>query len=169
MSTSNPRGGHRSQHSLSELEHQGSWVEAPQQSTPAQPSARGPSPQELELLPAQRVPGRDSSTRDLTELEQQGSFTLTPDQSQSQLGNLDATQTAQTELTLGAEMARELARRKGAQAELERQYSQLQLHHQQVRLTSTSHVKGHAPAVEEQQTVFRLCVLDSTEGSTYDI
>ena len=134
MSGLNPRGGHRSQHSLSELEHQGSWVEAgpPQQGFPSQPSARGPSPQEVELVAAQAAPGRDSPTRDLTELEQQGSFTLTSDPSQVQQGNSNPAQAGQAEAIAGAEMARELARRKGAQAELERQYSQLQLQHQQV-------------------------------------
>jgi len=136
MSGLNPRGGHRSQHSLSELEHQGSWVEAgpPQQGFPSQPSVRGPSPQELELVAAQAAPGRDSPTRDLTELEQQGSFTLTSDSSQVQQGNPNPAQAGQAEAIAGAEMARELARRKGAQAELERQYSQLQLQHQQVCL-----------------------------------
>ncbi len=134
MSGLNPRGSHRSQHSLSELEHQGSWVEAgpPQQGFPSQPCVRGPSPQELELVAAQAAPGRDSPTRDLTELEQQGSFTLTSDSSQAPQGNPNPAQAGQAEAIAGAEMARELARRKGAQAELERQYSQLQLQRQQV-------------------------------------
>ncbi len=134
MSGINPRGGHCPQHSLSELEHQGSWVEAspPQQGFPSQPSVRGPSPQELELVAAQGAPGRDSPTRDLTELEQQGSFTLASDPSQVQQGNPKPTQAGQAEPIAGAELARELACRKGAQAELERQYSQLQLQHQQV-------------------------------------
>lgn len=128
------RGNHRSQPSLTELEHQGSWVESssPQQDTPLQPPVRGPSPQELEQIAARQSHGRDSPTRDLTELEQQGSFTLTPDQSQNQLGNQVPPQAAQAESIQGAELAHELARRKGAQAELERQYSQLQLQHQQV-------------------------------------
>lgn len=128
------RGNHRSQPPLTELEHQGSWVESssPQQDTPLQPPVRGPTPQELEQIAAWQPHGRDSPTRDLTELEQQGSFTLTPDQSQTQLGILLPPQATQAEAVQGAELAHELARRKGAQAELERQYSQLQLQHQQV-------------------------------------
>lgn len=131
LSVPNPSGGHRSQHTLSEQEHQGSSAKAHStvQGSVAQPHLRGPSPQEVELVASHQATGRasptrDSPTRDLTELEQQGSFSLAPDTSQSQGGNLDGAG--------AADMAWELARRKGAQAELERQYSQLQLQHQQV-------------------------------------
>lgn len=139
LSAQNPRGGHRSQHTLSEQEHQGSSAKAHStvQGSVAQPHLRGPSPQEVELVASHQATAsstRDSPTRDLTELEQQGSFTLAPGPSQSQAGNLDGAG--------AADMAWELARRKGAQAELERQYSQLQLQHQQVHssclLRSTS-------------------------------
>lgn len=117
MSGLNPRGGHRPQHSLSELEHQGSWVEASpsQQGFPSQPSVRGPSPQELELVAAQAAPGRDSPTRDLTKLEQQGSFTLSSDPSQvqqGQQGNPNPAQAGQAEPIAGAELAHELARKR---------------------------------------------------------
>ena len=131
LSFPNPSGGHRSQHTLSEQEHQGSSAKAHStvQGSVAQAHLRGPSPQEVELVASHQAtgrasPSRDSPTRDLTELEQQGSFSLAPDTSQSQGGNLDGAG--------AADMAWELARRKGAQAELERQYSQLQLQHQQV-------------------------------------
>ena len=131
LAAQDPRGGHRSQHTLSEQEQQGSAAKASStvQGSAAQSLLRGPSPQELELLASHQPistasPTRDSPTRDLTELEQQGSFTLTPDPSQCQVGNMDGAE--------AAELAQELARRKGAQAELERQYSQLQLQHQQV-------------------------------------
>ena len=127
LSAQHPSCVHRSQHTLSEQEQQGSLTEA--QVSVAQPLLQGPSPQELELVASHPATGRvsptrDSPTRDLTELEQQGSFTLTPDASQSQVGNLGGNE--------AAELARDLARRKGAQAELERQYSELQLQHQQV-------------------------------------
>ena len=131
LAAQDPRGGHRSQHMLTEQEQQGSTAKASttEQGSVAQPLLRGPSPQELELVASHQPTGRapptrDSPTRDLTELEQQGSFTLTSDPSQDQAGNLDGAE--------AAELARDLARRKGAQAELERQYSQLQLQHQQV-------------------------------------
>ena len=131
LAAQNPRGRHRSQHTLSEQEQQGSAAKpfSTVQGSVAQPLLRGPSPQELELVANHQPSGsasptRDSATRDLTELEQQGSFTLTPDLPQRQAGNLDGAE--------AAELAQELARRKGAQAELERQYSQLQLQHQQV-------------------------------------
>lgn len=133
VSTQNPRGGHRSQHTLSEQEQQGSLGTAAHtaQGSMAQPLPRAPSPEELELVASQQATGggsaaRRSLTRDLTELEQQGSFTLARNPSQSQVENLRGAE--------AAELARELAQRKGAQAELERQYSQLQLQHQQVSL-----------------------------------
>ena len=156
MSGLNPRGGHLSQHSLSELEHQGSLVEAgpPQQGFPSQPSVRGPSPEELELVAAQAAPGRDSPTRDLTELEQQGSFTLTSDSSQVQQGTPNPAQAGQAEAIAGAEMARELARRKGAQAELERQYSQLQLQHQQVCISLLDNFFKSIKTVATREIIF---------------
>ena len=136
LAAQNPRGGHRSQHTLSEQEQQGSAAKPSStfQGRVVQPLLRGPSPQDLELVASHlptgtASPTRDSPTQDLTELEQQGSFMLTPDPSQRQAENLDAAE--------AAELARELARRKGAQAELERQYSQLQLQHQQVSLLYT--------------------------------
>ena len=175
MSGLNPRGGHRPQHSLSELEHQGSWVEAgpPQQGFPSQPSVRGPSPQELAIVAAQPAPGRDSPTHDLTELEQQGSFTLASDSSQIQQGNSNPAQAGQAEPIAGAEMARELARRKGAQAELERQYSQLQLQHQQVCLSLPHAVlkplkkaaqRNQQSATPELQTSIQNCPVTTISG-----
>ena len=131
LSAQNPRGGHRPQHTMSEQEQQGNMAQAvpAMQGSIIQPSVTGPSPQEVELVASQQNTGRVSPTRvsptqDLTELEQQGSFTLPLAQSQIQAGNLDGVE--------AAELAMELARRKGTQAELERQYSQLQLQHQQV-------------------------------------
>ena len=134
-SSSAPRAAQHAQHtqhSLSELELQGSMPGAllPRQGVSSQPQGQDPSAQELQLLPPQRVPGRESPTRDLTELEQQGSFILTPDQSRAQLG--DSAHAVPAEPDQAAELALELARRKGAQASLEKQYSQLQLQHQQV-------------------------------------
>lgn len=129
LSAQNPRGGHCSQHAMSKQEQQGNLAQAAPaiQGSTRQPSFTGSSPQELELVASRdagRVsPTRSSPTQDLTELEQQGSFTLPPAQSQSH-GNMDGVR--------AAELAMELARRKGTQAELERQYSQLQLQHQQV-------------------------------------
>lgn len=137
---SNPKGDNRSQHFLSELEQQGTWeMTAPaQQGIVTQPSARGPSSHEIEIVASQRVGARGSPTHDLTELEQQGSLTLTPDPSQARIGNPNPTQAGQA-----AELALELARRKGAQAELERQYSQLQLQHQQVKNTTLTYLWRH--------------------------
>lgn len=154
MSAQNPRGGHHSQHTLSEQEQQGSLVTAAQtvQGSTAQPLPikRGPSPQELELVASQQVPGgalatRRSPTHDLTELEQQGSFTVTPEPMQSQVGNQDGAE--------AAELARDLARRKGAQAELERQYSQLQLQHQQV--SPPSHHPSGCLSMSVRQSLYR--------------
>ena len=131
QSAQHTEGGHSSQHSLSELEQQGGWAKrgTEQQGSTSQPQAMAPNSQERELIASQQdigrsAPGRDSPTRDLTELEQQGNFTLTADQSRSQVGDLSGAE--------AAELAQDLARRKGAQAELERQYSQLQLQHQLV-------------------------------------
>ena len=126
-SSSGQRHTQHTVHSLTEFEQRGRASGNAQGNT-AQPSLPVASPQELELVAPRRVTGRDSPARDLTELEQQGSFTLTLDQSQAVLGGSTLAEPDQA-----AALARDIARRKGAQAELERQYSQLQLQHQQVR------------------------------------
>ena len=125
------------QRPLSELEQHGSMpvTTTAQQSAQPQPPPRSASFQEVEHVAAVQTVGRRSPTRDLTELEQQGSFTMG---SSLSLGEVSAQpeDANQNQGFAAAELALDVARRKAAQAELERQYSALQLQHQQVRLTA---------------------------------
>ena len=131
---------------LSELEQQGSIpVMQPTQHSMQnmqQPVLhRSASPHEVEHVAALNQPvGRRSPTRDLTELEQQGSFTLGANLSQAELTAQlkESNLTQSPEGIAAAELALDIARRKAAQAELERQYSALQLQHQQVHMTAVS-------------------------------
>lgn len=134
------------QRPLRELEQQGSIpvMQSSQQSgqsTQQLPLPCSASPHEFEHVAALNQPvGRRSPTRDLTELEQQGSFTLGPTLSQTKLKAQlkEANLTQSSEGIAAAELALDIARRKAAQAELERQYSALQLQHQQVCSTAVS-------------------------------
>lgn len=119
------------QRPLSELEQHGGASPASaaiQQPNQQQPRSGRFSPNEAEHVATLRSQGSRSPTRDLTELEQQGSSSLAPDSN-----NLRAqSQAEQSPLGIAAaELALDMARHKSAQAELERQYSQLQLQHQQ--------------------------------------
>lgn len=133
---------HAAQRPLSELEQQGSIpvLMAPEQGIQHQSLPRSVSPHELDHVAALEPVNRRSPTRDLTEIEQQGSFRLASSFSQNELSNQHegASQAQSTQGIAAAELALDLARRKAAQAELERQYSALQLQHQQVTLCAVS-------------------------------
>ena len=127
------------QRPLSELEQQGALPASAAGQQPNQQQQQPPplsgrvSPNEAEHVATLRAPGSRSPTRDLTELEQQGSFSLAADSQELEAPN----QTQQSPPGIAtAELALDVARRKAAQAELERQYSQLQLHHQQACVVS---------------------------------
>lgn len=137
QSMQSQRSRQAAQRPLSELEQQGSMpvTTTAQQSAQPQPVSQSASLQEVDHVAAVQPVGRRSPTRDLTELEQQGSFTMG---SSLSLGEVSAQpeDANQNQGFAAADLALDVARRKAAQAELERQYSALQLQHQQVRLTA---------------------------------